>query len=91
MSSQAHPGFATVGIELSRAARVRAGHSRRSRIGWRVVTLSAVVAIELFVAGAVFAMSIGISGAPRTVTTRQDTAPYVTPAAEAAPTPRPGF
>jgi hypothetical protein len=51
----------------------------------------AVLAIDLLVALTFVAMSTGIGTGPRPVTTRPDAVPYVTPAPEAAPTPRPGF
>ena len=91
MNAQTHPGLTAVGIQMPRTARSSTAQSSRSRVGRRTATLLAAVAIELFVAIAVVAMATGVGSAPRAVSTRPGAAPFVTPAPEAAPTPRPGF
>ena len=91
MSMQAHPPLGTVGIDMPRATRRPVASDGRVRVGRRTVTVMAVLAIDLLVALTFVAMSTGIGTGPRPVTTRPDAVPYVTPAPEAAPTPRPGF
>jgi len=91
MNSQAHPGLTSSGLELPRATRARTVASTDARGGRRTVTVLAAAAIEVLVAVAVVAMSIGVGSTPRAVSGRSDAAPFVTPAPEAPPTPRPGF
>ena len=91
MNIQTHPGFSSVGIEIPQAARGARVRPSRAHVGRRTVTVLAAVAIELLVAVAMVAMAIGVGGSPRAVTARPDAAPFVTPAPEMAPTPRPGF
>jgi hypothetical protein len=91
MNVQAHPGLSPVGIDMPKATRRPAVSDGRVRIGRRTLTVVAAVAIDLLVALAFVALSVGIGGEPRAAGTRPDAVPFVTPAPEAPPTPRPSF
>ena len=84
MNSQTHPGLPRVGGGVSRTRRgVTAPMPRPSLLA--AVVIEAIVAVTLVVMGAT------IGNEDKVAPGQPGAAPFVTPAPETQPTPRPGF
>ena len=90
MSIQTHPGLHRFGIGQSPTHRRRGVVDRRTSVGRRTLSILAAVVIEAIVVLAFIGTSTGI-GSERSASGRPGSAPFVTTAPEAPPTPRPGF
>ena len=91
MSIQTHPGLPRVGTGVSGTLRGGAAPSRRTWRRRRTASVLAAVVIDMIVAVAFVVMDAGIAGEHNDASDQPGSAPFVTPAPEAPPTPRPGF